>query len=154
KEPMTYLPYLIVAVFGLIFGSFLNVCIYRLPRGESIVAPRSHCPHCGSTVRWYDNVPLLSYALLRGRCRRCGAPISAVYPLVEALTAAILVVAFAVFGWSAAFAKAAVLCMLLIVLIFTDLNDRKIPHAVTLFGIAVGVASSFVVPVDPRPLSW
>lgn len=145
------IPYLIVALFGLVFGSFLNVCIARLPKHESIVSPRSHCPRCGRPIRWYDNIPVLSFLILRGRCRDCRARISLIYPLVETLTAALLVIAFAEYGLSPDFVKAAFLAMLLVVLIFTDLIDRSIPHAVTLFGIGTGLLLSLVVPVDNRP---
>src|SRR5271157_1010732 len=97
-------PYLIVALFGLVFGSFLNVCIARLPKHESIVSPRSHCPRCGRPIRWYDNIPVLSFLLLRARCRDCRAKISPIYPLVEALSAALLLIAFSEFGLSPDFA--------------------------------------------------
>jgi leader peptidase (prepilin peptidase) / N-methyltransferase len=146
------IPYFAVALFGLAFGSFLNVCIFRLPRGESIVSPRSHCPHCGHPIRWYDNVPLLSYLILRGRCRDCSRRISPLYPLVEALTSGLLVATFARYGVTPDFVKAAVLGMLLLVLAFTDLFERRIPHPVTLFGTGVGFLLSFFVPVDSRLL--
>ncbi len=146
--------YLFIALFGLALGSFLNVCIARLPRHESVVAPGSRCPRCKRPVRWYDNIPLLSYLLLRARCRDCGQPISPVYPLVEILTAGLLIAAWAQYGPSIEFAKYALLIMLLVILIFTDLAERRIPHAVTLFGIGAGILFSFVVPVDDRPLGW
>jgi leader peptidase (prepilin peptidase)/N-methyltransferase len=146
--------YLTVALFGLAFGSFLNVCIYRLPLGESVVSPRSHCPGCGKLIRWYDNIPILSYVFLRGRCRECRARISPVYPAVEFLTAAVLVLCFQRYDLSPEFVKYAVLAMLLIVVIFTDLRVRRIPHPVTLLGMALGVVLSFLIPVDPRPLDW
>jgi leader peptidase (prepilin peptidase)/N-methyltransferase len=147
-------PYVTVALFGLAFGSFLNVCIARLPREQSVVEPRSHCPRCGKPIRWYDNIPILSYVLLRGRCRDCRQPISLIYPTVEILTAGVLVASFARYGWSAEFIKYATLGMLLLVVVFTDLTARRIPHAVTLLGIGLGLALSFVVPVDNRPLEW
>lgn len=144
--------YAVVALFGLVFGSFLNVCVTRLPRHESIVSPRSHCPRCGRPIRWYDNIPVLSFLILRGRCRDCRAKISLIYPLVETLTAALLVIAFAEYGLSPEFLKAACLGMILLVLIFTDLIDRSIPHSVTLFGMVTGLLMSLIVPVDDRPL--
>ena len=147
-------PYLAVGLFGLTFGSFLNVCIYRLPRGESIITPRSHCPRCGRLVAWYDNIPLASYLVLSGRCRSCRAPISALYPAVEIVTAVFLILTYRRFDISPEFVKFVVLGMLLIVLIFTDLMVRRIPHPVTLLGIGLGVSLSFLVPVDPRPLDW
>jgi leader peptidase (prepilin peptidase)/N-methyltransferase len=146
--------YIIVGLLGLCLGSFLNVCISRLPRGESIVLPRSHCPRCNHAIRWFDNIPLVSYLILRARCRDCGAPISPIYPTVEALTAVVLILTFHVYGPGVEFVKYALLGMLLIVLIFTDLLDRRIPHAVSIFGICLGLALSLIVPVDERPLGW
>lgn len=146
--------YIIIGLFGLCFGSFLNVCIFRLPRGESIVLPRSHCPRCNHAIRWYDNIPLISYLVLRGRCRDCHARISPLYPSVEALTALVLLLTFLSYGLGAEFVKYALFSMLLIVLIFTDLLDRRIPHSVTIFGICLGVVFSFFIPVDDRPLGW
>ena len=145
---------LIVALFGLAFGSFLNVCIYRFPRAESVVAPGSHCPSCGHAIRSYDNVPLLSYILLRGRCRDCQARISPLYPLVEGLTAAVFLLDFWLCGLTPAFLKNAVFAMLIIVLIFTDLYERRIPHPITLFGMAAGLILSGMIPVDNRPVGW
>lgn len=146
--------YFIVALFGLAFGSFLNVCIYRLTRGESVVAPGSHCPKCGHNIRWYDNVPLLSYVLLRGRCRDCQAPISLRYPVVEALAAGVLLIDFWLFGFTPPFFRNAVFSLLMIVVIFTDLYERRIPHPLTIFGMAVGLVLSAILPVDARPLGW
>jgi leader peptidase (prepilin peptidase)/N-methyltransferase len=146
--------YIIVGLFGLAFGSFLNVCISRLPRGESIVHPRSHCPRCNHAIRWYDNIPLFSYLVLRARCRDCHVLISPIYPFVEALTATVLILNFHAYGLGPEFIKYAVLGMLLIVLIFTDFFDRRIPHAVTIFGIALGLVFSFFIPVDAQPLVW
>jgi len=145
--------YFFVVLFGLIFGSFLNVCIARLPLGLSVVRPRSKCPNCGHLIRWYDNIPVLSYLILRGRCRDCKEPISLIYPVVEIVTAAALLAAFVVDGWGTEFIRNAVLIMLLIVLIFTDLNERRVPHAVTVPGIVLGLGFSWLVPVDPRPLA-
>jgi leader peptidase (prepilin peptidase)/N-methyltransferase len=146
--------YGVVAFFGLALGSFLNVCIVRLPRHESVVRPRSHCPHCRTLIRWFDNIPLLSFLLLRGRCRNCGARISILYPAVELLTGGLLVATFARYALSSEFIKHAVLVMLLLVLIFTDLRERRIPHAVTLLGIGLGLLLSLIVRVDSRPLGW
>jgi len=146
--------YVLVTILGLIFGSFLNVCIVRLPRKESILVPGSHCPHCKHPIRWFDNIPLVSYVLLRGRCRDCHARISPQYAVVEVLTALLLIAAFRRFGLSPEFVKHAVLVMILIVLIFTDLRQRRIPHAVTVFGTSLGVVFSFFIPVDNRPIGW
>lgn len=143
-----------IGLLGLALGSFLNVCISRLPAGESIISPRSHCPRCGKQIRWYDNVPVLSYVLLRARCRECKTRISPIYPVVEILTSAILVLCYRRFSLTPDFVKASVLGMLLLILIFTDLTVRRIPHPVTLLGMGLGLLLSFVVPVDVRPLDW
>ena len=148
------IPYAVVALLGLAFGSFLNVCIFRLPRRESVITPRSRCPHCGHVIRWYDNIPVASYVLLRAKCRDCGGRISPLYPLVEVLTAAVLVAGFARKGLTPDFVKVAVLGMALVVLIFTDLTERRIPHTVTLFATAVGFLLSFFIPVDNTILEW
>ncbi len=146
--------YLVIALFGLVFGSFLNVCIARLPSGESIVLPRSHCPRCNHAIRWYDNIPLFSYLLLGAKCRDCHARISPIYPFIEALTAVILCLTFYVYGLGPEFVKFALFGMLLIVLIFTDLFARRIPHPVTIFGISLGLILSLFIPVDDQPLAW
>ncbi len=146
--------YLIVALFGLAFGSFLNVCIYRLPRGESVVAPGSHCPACEHAIRWHDNIPLVSYLLLGGRCRDCRERISPSYPVVEALTAAVVLADFWLYGLTPEFFRNAVFCLLIIVVIFTDLYERRIPHPVTLFGMGVGLILSGIIHLDSRPLGW
>jgi leader peptidase (prepilin peptidase)/N-methyltransferase len=150
----TLMPYALVALFGLALGSFLNVCIFRLPRHESVVTPRSRCPQCSQPIGWYDNIPVLSYILLRGRCRRCHARISPIYPLVELLAAGVLLLAFFQYGLSPAFIKFAVFGLLLLILIFTDLQERRLPHAVTLLGMGLGLVLCFIVPVDARPLDW
>lgn len=148
------MPYAAVAAFGLALGSFLNVCIVRLPLHESIIAPRSHCRRCERPLRWYDNIPVLSYIALGGRCRDCGQPISLVYPAVEILTAGVLVATFARYGLTPEFVKYSALALLLLLLIFTDLRERHIPHAVTIFGTSLGLLVSIFIPVDDRPLGW
>jgi leader peptidase (prepilin peptidase) / N-methyltransferase len=145
---------LVVALFGLVFGSFLNVCILRVPRRESIVSPGSRCPACGHSIRWHDNIPVLSYVLLRGRCRDCGKRISPLYPLVEVLTAAVFLLEFARYGLTPGFIKNVLFAMLMIILMFTDFRERRIPHKVTLFGMAAGLALCFLIPVDDRPIGW
>jgi leader peptidase (prepilin peptidase)/N-methyltransferase len=148
------MPYAIIVTFGLIFGSFLNVCIVRLPRKQSVLTPRSHCPTCHHPIRWYDNIPLLSYLLLGGHCRDCGARISPRYPVVEALTATVLAADFRCYGLSPEFIKFTLFAALLIVLIFTDLVERSIPYPVTIFGIGLGLVLSCFIAVDNRPLEW
>lgn len=143
-----------VALFGLALGSFLNVCIYRLPAGESIITPRSHCPGCGKLIHWYDNIPVLSFIVLKAQCRNCHQRISAIYPAVEILTALVLVLCFRRFNMTPEFVKASVLALLLLILIFTDLTERRIPHPVTMLGMGLGLILSFVIPVDPRPVDW
>ena len=133
-------------VVGLCIGSFLNVCIHRLPRGASVLRPRSRCPGCEYELRWYDNIPVLSYALLAGRCRQCRARINLRYPLVEMITAAIFVVHYAVFGPSALLVVRLLFASALIVLFAIDLEHQILPDAITLPGIAVGLALSLAFP--------
>jgi len=130
------------AAYGLVVGSFLNVVVHRLPREMSLVRPRSHCPACGAPVRWYDNVPVLSYLLLRGRCRACRSAISPRYPLVELATGALSVACAARFGVTLEGAAAAVLVLLLLPLAIIDLEHHLLPDALTLPGIALGLAFS------------
>jgi leader peptidase (prepilin peptidase) / N-methyltransferase len=146
--------YVIAGLFGLVFGSFLNVCIVRLPQHESIVRPRSRCPRCLKLISWYDNVPVLSYLILRAKCRYCRQQISPLYPLVEIITACIFVLALAATSTPAWFAKDAVFGMLMVILIFTDLRDRVIPHSVTILGIIVGLALSLLLPVNDSLFEW
>jgi leader peptidase (prepilin peptidase)/N-methyltransferase len=138
-----------VLAVGLILGSFLNVCIHRLPLGQSVVRPRSRCPCCSATVRWYDNVPILSWVLLRGRCRHCAAPISARYALVELLSAITLVALWRAFGATPEFAVAAGFGLALVVLFFTDFDHQLLPDAVTLTGFVVGLAVAWFNPFLP-----
>ena len=130
------------------------MCIVRLPSKQSVLTPRSHCPLCEHPIRWFDNIPLLSYLLLKGRCRDCHGRISPQYAVVEALTALLLVATFRRFGLGPEFVKYSALVMMLIVLIFTDLRQRRIPHAVTIFGISLGMVFSLFIPVDNRPVGW
>ncbi len=139
---------LIAAIFGLIIGSFLNVCIYRLPRDLSVATPaRSFCPSCEKTISWYDNLPLVSYLLLRGRCRNCGAVIPLRYLLVEVLTALSFFGAVLLFGVSPAGGRLALFAALLIALIFTDLEERILPDEITLGGTIIGLALAWFVPM-------
>lgn len=135
-------------VVGLVLGSFLNVCISRLPRDESVVRPRSHCPACGAVLRWYDNIPLVSWLLLRRRCRDCGAPISLRYPAVELLTAALFTACYLSFGPTATAAKFCFFCFLLVGLIFMDAEAGRLPREFTYSGIVLGLALSWVAPTD------
>lgn len=137
-------------VTGLAVGSFLNVCIWRLPRGQSIVRPRSRCPRCGQGIAAGDNIPLVSYLLLRGRCRHCKAPISPRYPVVETLTGTLAVICFLAFGPTAQAAVLFVLFCLLVVVSLVDLDRMVIPDKVTLPGIALGLALNALL--SPRSI--
>ena len=147
---MTIATYGVLIVFGLMIGSFLNVCIARLPAGESVVLPGSRCPRCRRSIAIYDNIPVLSYLVLGGRCRGCKAPISLRYPIVEMITAAAFALQAAwFFDQPVMLAQRLVLTAILIVLFGTDLDTQRLPNAVTLPGIAVGLAFSLVVPPGP-----
>ena len=142
-----------VFLFGLLLGSFLNVCIVRIPARKSIVMPASACPNCGAPIRPYDNIPVLSWALLRGKCRACKAKISGMYPLVELLTALLFLGCYAAFGLTTEALKWAIFSALVIVLVFTDLRERILPDAVNFTGFALGLALSFVTrPADGTAL--
>lgn len=129
---------------GLLFGSFLNVCIARLPRHLSVVRPGSRCPRCGAPVRPWDNIPLLSYALLRGRCRGCGGRISPRYPLVEAALAALWAGCALRFGLGAAALEAALACFLLLGLLVMDAETLLLPNTFTLPGAALGLGQALL----------
>ncbi len=135
-------------LFGLLIGSFLNVCIHRWPRGRSVVRPRSHCVRCRKTIAWYDNIPVLSYVLLRGRCRHCGRHISLRYPAVELLTGLVFLYFVFTLGATPAAAKMCVLGAILIALVFSDLEKRILPDELTLGGTLVGIAFAAFVPLQ------
>jgi leader peptidase (prepilin peptidase)/N-methyltransferase len=136
----------ILVLLGLAVGSFLNVCIHRLPRGESLNSPPSRCPHCDYRLRWSDNIPLVSYALLGGRCRQCRARISVRYPIVELITMALFVAHGAVFGWTPLLVPRLVFACAMVVLFAIDLEHHLLPNVITLPGIAVGLIASAVLP--------
>ena len=143
--------------FGLLIGSFLNVCIYRWPRDLSVVRPRSSCPNCGAAIAWYDNIPVLSFVLLGGRCRRCRNPISLRYPIVELLIAAL-------FGWfvfhlgpTAEAARDCVFSAILVTLGFADAETRILPDEFTVGGFVAGLLFAVAVPVNDlsaHGLAW
>jgi leader peptidase (prepilin peptidase)/N-methyltransferase len=134
------------ALFGLMVGSFLNVCIYRLPRRESIVFPGSHCTTCGRAIRWYENVPIVSWLALRGQCAGCGERISVVYPLVEALTGAVFTIHVLHFGLDWILLPRLLFACALIVLAVIDLRHRILPNPITLGGTVVGLLFSVALP--------
>ncbi len=137
-----------IFVLGLSFGSFLNVCIYRLPLGLSTVTPRSRCPRCKSLIAPYDNLPVVSWLLLRGRCRHCKAKISPRYLFIELLTGALFLGCYAYFGLTPATLKYCAFGFLLLGLIFTDAETKLLPDKLTLPGLALGIVFSLVVPVN------
>ena len=139
---------LLALLLGLIIGSFLNVCIHRWPRDESVVRPGSRCPRCRRALSWYDNLPLVSYALLRGQCRHCSGAISIRYPLVELLNGLFYLYLASRFGWQPLTAKMAVFVSIMLVLIFTDIADYILPDELTLGGLAAGLLLSPFLPVD------
>ena len=132
------------AIIGSMLGSFLNVLIYRLPRSESIVTPRSHCTECGAPVRFYDNIPVISYLILQGRCRNCRAGISLQYPLVEAGCAALAVAAYLNGESLALFIADTVFLILLLGIAVTDLRSYHIPDTFSLGGLVLGLVFSFL----------
>jgi leader peptidase (prepilin peptidase)/N-methyltransferase len=138
--------YLYAFGLGLIFGSFLNVLIVRLPKDEGVVAGRSHCPHCGELIRWYDNIPLLSYLILRGKCRNCRQGIAAQYPLVELFTGLVFAGSLWWYGISVEMAIIDVLIALLIVVTIVDFRHFIIPDLITIPGMVLGLAFSFASP--------
>jgi leader peptidase (prepilin peptidase) / N-methyltransferase len=133
--------------FGLAFGSFLNVCIYRLPRGLSVVTPRSACPECKEPIAFYDNLPVLSWFILGGRCRHCKTKITPRYWMIELLTGLLFLACYWHFGLTLASLKYCVLAFLLLGLIFTDAETKLLPDKMTLSGLALGVIFSLLVPV-------
>jgi leader peptidase (prepilin peptidase)/N-methyltransferase len=138
-----------VVLFGLVIGSFLNVCILRIPERKSIVLPASACPKCGVAIQAYDNIPVVSWLILGGKCRNCKTPISKMYPLVELLTGLLFLACYFAFGLTVETLKWCAFCALIIVLVFTDLRERLLPDAVNYTGLVLGLAFSFfTAPVD------
>lgn len=144
---------LLMFLGGLLIGSFLNVCIYRLPRDLSVVRPRSHCPECQRTVAWYDNVPVLSWLLLKRRCRHCLTRISWRYPAVELATGLAFLLSAAALGPTMSTAKYAVFSAIVIALIVTDVEDRILPDELTLGGMLLGIALAPFAPGEPGPVA-
>ena len=132
------------ALLGLVLGSFMNVCIYRIPLKKSIVIPPSSCPNCGEKIRFYDNIPLISYLLLLGKCRHCRNPLAWHYPLVEALTGLLSVALFIRYGLSYQYFLFLLFTSVLVTISFIDLHHKIIPDVLSLSGIVVGLAASFM----------
>ncbi len=132
--------------FGAIVGSFLNVCIFRLPKEESIVSPGSHCPHCNTPIKFYDNIPLVSYLFLKGRCRYCKESISVQYPLIEGITALSSFILFMKFGPTLSYLFYFSFVCALIVITVIDLYHQIIPDVISLPGVGVGVLASLILP--------
>lgn len=148
---------IIALVFGLLIGSFLNVCIHRWPRGRSVVRPRSHCVRCRKMIAWYDNIPLVSYLVLRGKCRYCGRRISLRYPLVELATGLLFAYFVAAFGATLLALKLCLFSAMLVALIFSDLEKRILPDELTLGGAIIGLVFAAFVPVPDvtgRAILW
>ena len=143
------LPDILVILFGLIIGSFLNVCIHRLPLDQSIVKPRSRCPACETPIAWYDNIPIFSYLLLRAKCRNCGVRIPVRYPMVEASTALISWLVFYRFGLEWLYLVYFVYSAALLTLSVIDLDHRIIPDEISLSGIVIGLLLAALTPLRP-----
>ncbi|MFH1783246.1 MAG: prepilin peptidase [Candidatus Omnitrophota bacterium] len=146
--------YLLIFIFGSMIGSFLNVCIYRIPRSESIVFPGSRCTHCKKAIHWYDNIPLVSYCLLGMKCRSCKEKISPRYFLVELLSAAVFLTLYIFFGMTYNFLIYSLLCFSLIVVSFIDLEFQIIPDRISIGGIFVGLLASAFFPGLHNVLVW
>jgi len=136
----------LIFILGLIVGSFSNVCIYRIPKNESIIFPASHCPKCHSPIKPTDNIPLLSYILLKGRCRNCKSKISIQYPIVELLTGLIYLIIYLIYGLNIQTLIYIILSSSLIIIAFVDLNEQVILGVLSLPGIAIGLILSSFVP--------
>jgi leader peptidase (prepilin peptidase) / N-methyltransferase len=145
---------IIVFLFGSIIGSFLNVCIHRMPKGESVVWPRSHCPRCQKRIPGYDNIPFISFLLLKGRCRFCREKISLRYPLVELLTALLMVALFSRFGLTYEFFLYMVMLWGLIIATFVDIPHRIIPDEVSVGGMIIGFIMVSITGLALSPLKF
>ena len=145
---------ILALLFGLLIGSFLNVCIYRWPRDLSVVRPRSHCPSCEKAIAWYDNIPLVSFALLGGRCRCCRARIPLRYPAVEAMTGLLFFHFVRTLGPTPAAAKMCVFAAALVALMFSDLEERILPDELTLGGTLAGLVFALAVPTPDDGVRW
>ncbi len=146
-----YLVIILLAIFGSVVGSFLNVCIFRIPADKSIILPASHCVNCHHPIKFYDNIPIISYLILRGRCRNCNIKISPVYPAVEFLTATLSVLLFLKYGLTLQYLLTFIFSSSLVVITFIDLEHQIIPDIITLPGIPLFFLSAIFV-MNVRPL--
>jgi leader peptidase (prepilin peptidase)/N-methyltransferase len=137
-------------LFGIVFGSFLNVCISRIPEGVSIVSPGSRCPRCLSSIKPYDNIPVVSWLILRGKCRNCGLPISPMYPIVEFVTGLLFVITYHSYGITLLTLKWLIFSCLIVILVVTDLRVRILPDVINWPGLVLGLALTVRIPLfDP-----
>ncbi len=143
-----------VFVLGLLVGSFLNVCIVRIPAGKSIVLPASACPKCGAPIKPYDNIPVLSYLFLGGKCRGCRTKISPMYPTVELLNGALYLVCFLAFGLTLETLKWAIFASILLILVSTDLRERILPDVVNFTGFGIALVLSLFLPPADGTAQW
>jgi leader peptidase (prepilin peptidase)/N-methyltransferase len=143
-----------VFVLGLLIGSFLNVCIVRIPAGKSIVLPASACPKCGAPIRPYDNIPVLSNLFLSGKCRGCRTKISPMYPTVEILNGALYLVCYLAFGMTLETLKWAIFASILLILVFTDLRERILPDVINFTGFAIALVLSLFLPPADGAAQW
>jgi leader peptidase (prepilin peptidase) / N-methyltransferase len=143
-----------VFLFGLLIGSFLNVCIVRIPAGKSIVLPASACPKCGAPIKPYDNIPVISYLILGGKCRGCRTNISPMYPLVELLNGALYLVCYLAFGMTIETVKWSIFSSLLLILVFTDLRERILPDVINYTGFAIALVLSLFLPPSDGSAQW
>lgn len=142
----------IVFILGLIWGSFANVCIWRIPQGKSIIFPKSHCPKCEKPIKFYDNIPLISYIILKGKCRNCGEKISLTYPLVELLTAIIAILSYLKGGFTPLSIYYFLTGFLFLLLFFMDLKFRILPDSITIGGVFFSFFYSLTFKIEPGPL--
>lgn len=137
---------ILLGALGLVVGSFLNVCIYRLPRKQSVNWPGSRCTSCSRALSWYENIPVVSWLALRGRCRTCGQRISVIYPIVELITGALFVAGYLIYGWTPLLAVRLGFACAMVVLFAIDLEHHLLPNVITVPGIVIGLVLSLVLP--------
>ncbi|MBW1614586.1 MAG: prepilin peptidase [Deltaproteobacteria bacterium] len=134
-------------ILGAIIGSFLNVCIYRLPKRESLLFPSSHCTHCNEPIKFYDNIPIVSYIILGGKCRRCKKHISVRYPVVEGLSGLLCIALFIKYGLTIQSLLYFLFAASLLIITFIDIDYQFIPDIISIPGIFIGIGASFFIPL-------